>query len=338
MNQPDTDQAQNQDYPELERLAAGSEIWEYAKDFDKLTEASRDRENYSGEFSEVSVLWTELSVSHFYVQLALEKKIEEVARGILASQSANNWVVRLNLSRALIEHLASIAHQVECVKRAVGEIQKTQSPVKARSVTERHLKVLDRLYYGGHLGLAKEKKIHINDMLKSANKYWGEIGAVYERLCEFIHPNYGSNLLVSSGELGRGQVGAISPLANDEIAFFAQSVEHASVLCRELGLECTIHLMRINQWVQLVVQSEPKSLTEVFSVRTATKGDGSSKENAIEFKKARNHFEAIEAFYTWAEKQKIEIHKRRVVTIEDGWVYDVAATSNGAIWVRYKAD
>lgn len=325
-------------YPHLTRLAAGSELWTHASDFDKLVKTTKDKAIFEGRFKPICILWAEFSCSHFYVQLAFEKKTEEVAKGLLDALSANNLVVQLNLSRALVEHVASIAHQVECMKRAVNEIQKTQSQDKAQSVTERHFKVLDRLYYGGNLGLAREKKIHVNDMLKSAAKHWSEVGAVYERLCEFVHPNFGSNLLVSSGELGRGQVGNISHLAKDEIAFLAPSVETAANLSATLRLESTGYLLRVNQWVELVADTAPNSLAEVFTVRTATMGDGSSKENAISFKKARNHMEAVEAFYAWAAKQKIEIYKRKLAGVENGWLFDVAATSKGAIWVKYRMD
>jgi len=33
-----------------------------------------------------------------------------------------------------------------------------------------------------------------------------DIGEVYDFLCEYVHPNYGSNALVSTGVLGAGRL------------------------------------------------------------------------------------------------------------------------------------
>jgi hypothetical protein len=48
------------------------------------------------------------------------------------------------------------------------------------------------------------KQFHINDFREALRKDYPDEASVYDTLCDFVHPNYGSNHLVSSGTLGTG--------------------------------------------------------------------------------------------------------------------------------------
>src|SRR5947209_5457716 len=50
------------------------------------------------------------------------------------------------------------------------------------------------------------KRFHVNDFIRSLQKRVADIADTYDYLCDFVHPNYGSNLLVSTGTLGYGRL------------------------------------------------------------------------------------------------------------------------------------
>jgi hypothetical protein len=77
-------------------------------------------------------------------------------------------------------------------------------------------------------------------------------------------------------------------------------------------------------------------LSQVFSLRSATSGDGRTKETAIFFKKARTHQEAIEAFYNYLKSENIVMKNRQQAGIEDDFLFDVVATNKETVWVKYR--
>jgi hypothetical protein len=77
-------------------------------------------------------------------------------------------------------------------------------------------------------------------------------------------------------------------------------------------------------------------LTQVFSICSATSGDGRTKGTAIFFKKAKTHHEAIEAFYNYLESENIVMFSRQQAALEGGFLFDAIATDRGTIWVKYR--
>ena len=66
-----------------------------------------------------------------------------------------------------------------------------------------------RTYFGQKNSLMQDKSdaaIHINDALKEVGKTITNIKEIYDDLCEYVHPNYHGNLLISTGTLGKGKI------------------------------------------------------------------------------------------------------------------------------------
>ena len=89
-----------------------------------------------------------------------------------------------------------------------------------------------KLYYGESPKKLQSKvaQFHVDDFRKILRKDYAEEGAVYEQLCEYVHPNYGSNLLVSSGVLGAGQLNRPAAFYSSETATANSCIEPISKL------------------------------------------------------------------------------------------------------------
>jgi hypothetical protein len=93
-----------------------------------------------------------------------------------------------------------LAYQVAVLEKAVSEIPKKPDIKSLEMVISRYRETVHRLYYN------EKASIHVNNMIDALTKHYASAKRDYDELCEFVHPNYGSNKLVSSGELGSGQI------------------------------------------------------------------------------------------------------------------------------------
>ncbi len=122
---------------------------------------------------------------------------------------------------------------------------------------------------------------------------------------------------------------------SEELSLARSVIERYAALDWELVISGTRNLSRIDNWIS-IASSEGAKLSQLFSVRVAHFGDGKSKETAIHFKKARTHNEAIQAFYKYLEQRGITLHERRLAGVEDEFLFDIALTDQGPLWVKYR--
>jgi hypothetical protein len=104
-----------------------------------------------------------------------------------------------------VEHLAALCFQVETIEKFEGKLIGQTSEEKIAEICDSTRDAIGRLFYGSS-GEGNPKRVHVNDFLRSLEKLIPDIRPVYDYLCDFVHPNYGSNLLVSTGTLGRGHL------------------------------------------------------------------------------------------------------------------------------------
>jgi hypothetical protein len=308
-------------------------LWDALRDFDALMKGAEDRvrsADASAESVKAAQLFYDFARDHFHLLLVGQFKIKEIGRGAVAALDARNETVLFNLARAFIEHTAALAYQVAALEKAVSEIPKRPDIKSLEVVISRHRETAHKLYYNERAG------VHVNNMIEALTKRYESAKRDYDDLCEFVHPNYGSNRLVSSGELGTGQIRSHAVELASELDRVRKIIEQcAHVLDDDLSIAATYFLGKIGSWTEIACQDGVK-LSQVFSVRSATSGDGRSKETAICFKKARTHQEAIEAFYDYLKFENIVMFTRQTAAVEDGFIFDAVATDKGTIWVKYR--
>ena len=162
-----------------------------------------------------------------------------------------------------------------------------------------------------------------------------DIKSGYDRLCEFVHPNYGSNQLVSTGTLGSGSIGHGTTILAPELERAFDLIEQCAKLAQnDFNKEIAHHLGKLSSWIEIASEDGAK-LSQVFSTRVAFVGDGRAKSTALYFQKARTQTEAIEAFYAYLETEKLVMHRRQLDAVEEGFLYELVYTDQGVLWVKY---
>lgn len=334
-----TDSAMDRsDYPHLSRLADNEELWTAFHDFDRILSNSRQRlpgVDTATEIIDVGRELHALAFEHFHLILVFRSKIKELARGTLSALSDENHVVLFNLARAFMEHTSSLAYQDQALQKAISDISSKHNATKIKNSIAIHRNVTRCLYYGGQGSPVEVARIHVNDLLKALGKVYENASSHYDSLCEFVHPNYGSNTLVSSGDLASGRIGIPSDLLLPEIRLAGDVIERCAEIVFELVFNGTRCLAKIDNWITIAGRSDAK-ISQLFSLRSAHTGDGKTKDTAIFFNKARTHQESIEAFYKYLEDEGLEMLKRQMAAIESGFLFELVVTSSRHLWVKYK--
>ena len=107
----------------------------------------------------------------------------------------------------------------------------------------------------------------LNESFISKNELDTQPPKVYDYLCEFVHPNYGGNLLVSSGNLGKGIIGS-KKLEDKNIE------QMLNVICsviEHLGFKKLVNptlTWQLEHYVELCFIPKAK-LSSIFSVKKA---------------------------------------------------------------------
>ena len=320
-------------HPNLTRIINRGEAWAVLGDFDALMKTTDQRLQAmtdSAETTEIAKLLHHFSKDHFYLFLVGQYKIKEIARGIFITLKDLNDTVLFNLTRTLVEHTAALAYQAAALEKAVIEIPKKPDFESVRTTVSRHHKIARRLYYN------ENAEVHVHDMIKALTGHFESARLEYDELCGYVHPNYGSNRLVSSGHLGAGQIRSYAEELSPELSKAHWLIERCALLVDDdFNKQISHHLSKINLWIDISCQSK-SNVSQIFSIRASTFGDGKSKQTAIYFRKARTHQEQLEAFYHFLKTEKIEMVSRRTAAIEGGFLFELVATDRGLLWIKYR--
>jgi hypothetical protein len=237
-----------------------------------------------------------------------------------------------------MEHTASLSYQVNELSKVESDLSKQPEGDRILVAIDRHHSMIKKIYYGRGPKDSTMESVHINDMRKSLQESYSSEEEDYGRLCEYVHPNYGSNRLVSGGELGTGKLGAVNfDELRDEVAFAETVVERCAAITLDMMVSGSKELIKLGS--RSKIASAPGARTsQIFSDKVASVGDGMSKETAIYFSKARTDHEAVKAFYEYLKANKLMLLHRRTVSVEDGYLFEIALTDKRNIWVKYKAD
>ena len=161
-----------------------------------------------------------------------------------------------------------------------------------------------------------------------------DIDKDYDYLCEFVHPNHGSNLLVSTSDIGQYITSIVSNFDRKEIIRMIvignrtlESIEnHESFIYSMISILSTI----ANRF-----RTKGTKLSNVFSIRKPEiKGDGKTKETALFVSNERGAVEEIEFIYGYFEKHSYQIYGRAVVDMSEDFIFSLYDTNKGKVWVK----
>jgi hypothetical protein len=282
---------------------------------------------------------------YLFVYLVCRRKIDAII-------SMSEWSIREKNSiafaqgvRALMEHFAVSAEIQRSINNFYKRISgKSDLNLIIAAVNEAE-SFLRRCYFGqSGKGNSKGKPedqvtaLHINDCLKTLSQFHEGCINEYDFLCEFVHPNAGSNKLVSTENLGLRIESIKSDFTSPDIM---QMIEIASKLL-ETSKELEIQIYSGIQAFTIYLRRSrfPKSkITNIFALKKiGPMGDGKSIDTAIFFPGARDGLEAINLMKRYLENRRVEVRSRRLVRREWPVMFDLYETSIGEIWHRIDHD
>jgi hypothetical protein len=94
-------------------------------------------------------------------------------------------------------------------------------------------------------------------------------------------------------------------------------------------------LARLSDYISIALIPKQR-IGSIFVERILTcEGDGTSKDRAIVFSKARTPLEAVSMIYRYLEAEGIQIiGPKSIGAIEGGFIFDVFPTARGPIWFK----
>jgi len=306
------------------------------EDFDQWMEATSKKLPQPREASPLArAAWElfDLWKDHFYMERVTNLKLLEIGRGIEAADATKNATVKICLARAFLEHSASYSYQAHLLARALDDLPKQKdSANKLFDTLHKHHQLLRRLYYGS-TGHDASGFVHVEKMIDRMEKHIPDLKAKYEMLCDFVHPNYGSNRLVSGGMLGQGALQPSNEMLKDEIRRSEDVVDECAAHVLERVTESGRCLAELQGWFSSASAAGAK-LGNIFGLRDAAEGVG-TESDPIWFPKARSPIEEIKAFGEYLSKRDIVMRARSVARIEGGFIYDKVESDIGTLWFKF---
>ena len=264
-------------------------------------------------------------------------KIDYLAEALIHSIEAKNPIALANNVRALVEHVAALVAITKELEKLIQRLQ-GQSQEKAIVLALQNAETfIHRAYYGKSPKITTEKKeqaLHVNDCLKAFKDDVPDIEEVYDFLCEYVHPNHGSNALVSSGQLGSGRLVPPEEFHRETLDRFEGYCSLCMLFLGERFVEHAAIFIKLKNLFDLCFAPGMK-VDNVFAVKAPKPdGDGKSKETAYFFRRARTSFEAIDLCMKFLSNEGYKIRSRRIGGVSYGAIYDVYETDKGDVWFK----
>lgn len=324
-----------------ERRKEFSAISDYDDSMMQMRQEYRQQiKKITGPLKSIAENLFEISDQSFFLFQVIDWKINYLAEGLLHAVQLKNPLTLANNARALVEHIAMIAWVGSKINQLEESLRGQQSEAAIQGALEKTKTSLRQAYYGksskvAAAGEKEEKSIHINDLLKVLSKDIENIEEMYDLLCEYVHPNYGSNMLVSTGNLASGKLNPPEEFNRETIDKLRRICSYCMIYLRN---EVTGHLaspIRIQDLIDRCFIRGVK-LQNVFTIKEAKPvGDGKSKATAYHFPKARTPQEAIQLTYQFLEDEGYKLSDvKEIGGIEAGYIYNVHHTNKEKIWVK----
>jgi hypothetical protein len=273
----------------------------------------------------------------FFLFNVCECKLDYLAEALIHAIEARNPLALANNARSLVEHLAALVAIVKELERLEKNLRGQGNEEAMNEAMGRAERFIHRAYYGKSPKLTDDENqqaFHVNDYLEALKQEVADIEEVYDFLCEYVHPNHGSNLLVSTGALGSGRLNPPEEYHRETLDRLRRYCSHCMLFLKQRGIEYASVFMRLHDLLELCFIQGAK-ITNVFSVKASNpEGDGKSRETAFFFSKARTATEAINLSYRFLEKEGYEVQRRENRGVADGFVYDVYSTDKGTVWFK----
>lgn len=300
-------------------------------------------ENKGEHFHKTAKRFAEAVIRFSFVSLVNRRKIDAINKLIIFGINTSNAIALAQGVRSLVEHVATQAQTARVIEQFSNKLEGQTDTVKIHDALSKAEEFLQRCYFGESPKVEQEKikqALHINDCIDTLEKESPGVTVSYDFLCEFVHPNHGSNSLVSTSDILEQILSVSTDMRRPEVQKMAEI--GVNILTLNDSLESLLHsyIAILGTYAYRFTQPNSK-ITNVFAKpKVNPDSDGKSKETALHFPNARDPMEAMELLARHLKNRKINIKSRQVATIESNSIYDLYETSIGKLWhkVDYPKD
>jgi hypothetical protein len=294
----------------------------------------------SGPLKTVAERLFKISRDGFFLIQVCELKISYIAEALLHSITVENPLSLASNTRGLIEHLAALMLVVQTMEKLGEALEGQGNESKINESLIKAETMLNRSYYGKSPKSGKKDQTapHIeSECIVALKKHIPEIREMYDFLCEYVHPNYGSNLLVSSGELGRGRLNSHAEIHKNTIEKFCNYCVAAMRFLKNDAIRIAAQFHRLNELVDRCLIPGAK-ISNAFCRRSATPdGDGGSKDTAFFFPRARTPLEEREMCFIFLQESGLMLTANpEIGAFADDFIYEIYPTNKGKLWFKFK--
>jgi len=267
-------------------------------------------------------------------------KVTQIGIGFVQAINEANVLVAALCARSIHEHAAILSYLVHETANGIAKLERQKEGPKISLELKRFRKKLSKVFYGSTIKQTNrppERVLHINTLRKRlALDIPGEIRD-YSLLCEYVHPNYGSNLLLTKGELGEGILGSNEAIQLAVMKFLMLATTTKSKYVERGIQNLFVDGVKIMQFASIALDPATKVETLFVARKLKVLGDGKSAKSAFHFPNARNHHEHIEMQHRTLQKNGLR-PGRKELRSEGGHWYDLHHTSKGNVWFRIPPD
>jgi hypothetical protein len=332
------------DFKELEEHL--SLLWKFEAELDKQISALKEIQtkqelilDRGPVLGDLTIMLIRAKNYYLFLNRILDVKVRYLLESVITSLNSQNHLAFCLAARSLVEHASSVAYVHRYTQNRLAELLGATEKGKVEKI----LHTLENAFRRAFLGTRFFKQKGLVDSLSVATlrkKYLEkdipQAGDIYGFLCDFVHPNFGSNILVSRGDPDSGVVDI--PFA-DTTPILKQALSFCTIMIRYIR-ECQTYSLatigsKFDAYISRALHNE-FALADVFrELTTRHIGNGTTKDDAILFIDAVVHSEFIELQYRFLEESgAVLTGERQLDGIWDGFVYDVWTTSSGQLWFR----
>lgn len=160
----------------------------------------------------------------------------------------------------------------------------------------------------------------------------GIVHSDYDLLSDFVHPNYGSNFLVSSGNIAEGHIDVLSQNIRNVSTLFLKKCLRYWFYYNELKKKSLKSFFKLDAWLLNSYKQEAKP-TRLFKLpNKVIIGDGKSPESAFAFPNARDKVEEWETFHDLCRKLEVYDYVNTFVDISKSSHIEIIKAEDGRVF------
>lgn len=272
-----------------------------------------------------------------FVSLVCRRKIDAINELIRYATEAQNAIALAQGARSLVEHVAVQAEIARALNQFGEQIKGQTDGIRIHDAMSKAEEFLFRCYFGKSPKIEKDKSkqaLHIHDCIDTLERESPGLSDSYDFLCEFVHPNHGSNSLVSSIDLSNHVNSIVTDMSRPETQRMASIVLSAILASENLENHGHASIALLGFYAQRFVQPNSK-ISNIFAAhKIKPTGDGKTKETAFFFPGTRDAKEALELWAQYLENRNIKVQGRQLAAMEGNSAYDRYETTRGQLWHR----